>query len=183
MQKKHLYAMCESAVLIALATVLGLDIFEIDFAWLQGGSISLNMVPLLIIAYRWGALYGIGSGLIIGLLKCLIGGGIGYGLWSVLLDYVLAYGMVGVAGIFCRKSWAIELSVLVGGFARFLIHFISGITIYAITGPEQIYGFTISNAALFSVVYNGGYMLINTALAVVVLSLLRKPLKLLNEKF
>ena len=104
---------------------------------------------------------------------------------SVLLDYVLAYGAVGIAGIFKRKSWAIELSTFIGCAARFLIHFISGVTIYMITAPTEIesIGVTFSNPVLYSIVYNAIYMLPNTVIAVVVMALLRSPLKRLCKKF
>ena len=97
MKKKHLYTLCECGVMIALATVL--SFIEIQLG-ANGGSINFTMLPLLILAYRHGAIWGISSGLVFGFIKCLIGGGIGWGLPSVLLDYVLAYGAVGIAGLF-----------------------------------------------------------------------------------
>ena len=180
MKKKHLYKMCECAVFIALS--LALMPIEIPGPAF-GGDIDLVMIPLFILAYRNGAGYGIVSGLIFGFLKCLIGGGIGWGLPSVLLDYVLAYGAVGIAGLFKQKSWSIELSALVGCAARFAIHFISGITLYAITVPTNIEGtaLTFANPFVYSVVYNSLYMLPNTIIAIVVMSLLRYPLKKMKK--
>lgn len=178
MKNKHLYKVCECAILIALS--LALMPIEIPGPAF-GGDIDLVMIPLFILAYRNGAIYGIASGAIFGFLKCLIGGGIGWGLPSVLLDYVLAYAAVGVAGIFKQKNWAVEISTFVGCFARFIIHFISGITIYAITAPTDIAGTTIGNPALYSVIYNGLYMLPNTVIAIIAMCLLRLPLKKLNK--
>ena len=178
MKRKHLYKTCECAVLIALAVAL---------CWVEiqvgvfGGSIDFVMIPLFIIAYRNGALYGIGSGLVFGFIKCLIGGGIGWGLPSVLLDYVLAYGAVGIAGLFKEKFWAIELSTFIGCLARFAIHFISGVTIYMITVPTEVAGMTFANPVLYSTVYNALYMLPNTVIAIVVMSLLRFPLKKMKK--
>ena len=100
MKNKHLYKICECAVLIALSIALmPIEIPGPAF----GGDIDLVMIPLFILAYRNGALYGIASGAVFGFLKCLIGGGIGWGLPSVLLDYVLAYAAVGFAGFFKEK--------------------------------------------------------------------------------
>ena len=118
MKNKQLYRICESAVLVALA--IALCAIEIQIGAL-GGSIDFVMIPLFIIAYRNGLGYGITSGLVFGFVKCLIGGGIGWGLPSILLDYVLAYGAVGLAGIFKEKSWAIELSTFIGCFAGVII--------------------------------------------------------------
>ncbi len=180
--KKPIYKLCECAMFIALATAL--CTIEIQVGVL-GGSIDFGMIPLFVIALRHGALYGIGSGLVFGLIKCLVGGGIGWGLPSVLLDYVLAYGAVGVAGLFKRKDWAIELSTLIGCVARFIIHFISGVTIYLITVPTEVesIGVTFANPVIYSIVYNAIYMLPNTVIAVVVMALLRYPLKKINQKF
>lgn len=178
MKNKQLYRICESAVLIALS--LALMPIEIPGPAF-GGDIDLVMIPLFIIAYRNGLGYGITSGLVFGFVKCLIGGGIGWGLPSVLLDYVLAYGAVGIAGIFKEKSWAIELSTLIGCFARFIIHFISGITLYAITVPTEVAGMTFVNPVLYSTVYNALYMLPNTVIAVIVMSLLRFALKRIKK--
>lgn len=178
MKNKQLYKICECAVLIALS--IALCWVEIQVG-IFGGSIDFVMIPLFIIAYRNGALYGVASGLVFGLIKCLIGGGIGWGLPSVLLDYVLAYGAVGIAGFFKNKSWAIELSTFLGCLARFAIHFISGVTIYMITVPTEIAGTTIANPVWYSIVYNALYMLPNTVIAIVVMSLLRFPLKKIKK--
>ncbi len=178
MKRKHLYKTCECAVLIALAVALCWVEIQVG---IFGGSIDFVMIPLFIIAYRNGALYGIASGLVFGFIKCLIGGSIGWGLPSILLDYVLAYGAVGVAGLFKEKSWAIELSTLTGCLARFAIHFISGVTIYIITVPTEIAGMTIANPVWYSIVYNSLYMLPNTVIAIVTMSILRFPLKKMKK--
>lgn len=178
MKKKHLYKICECAVLVALS--LALMPIEIPGPAF-GGDIDLVMIPLFIIAYRNGALYGTASGLVFGFLKCLIGGGIGWGLPSILFDYVLAYGAVGIAGFVKEKSWAIELSTFTGCVARFAIHFISGVTIYMIAAPTEIAGMTIANPVWYSIVYNALYMLPNTVIAIVIMSLLRYPLKKMKK--
>lgn len=178
MKKKHLYKICECAVLVALS--LALMPIEIPGPAF-GGDIDLVMIPLFILAYRNGVGYGVASGLVFGFLKCLIGGGIGYGLPSVLLDYVLAYGAVGLAGLFKEKFWAVELSTFIGCLARFAIHFISGVTIYMITVPTEVAGMTFANPVLYSIVYNALYMLPNTVIAIVIMSMLRYPLKKMKK--
>ena len=178
--KKPVYKMTECAIFIALSLALmPLEIPGPAF----GGDIDLVMIPLFIIAFRHGLGYGILSGGIFGFIKCIIGGGIGWGLPSVLLDYVLAYAAVGFAGIFKGKFWAVELSTFVGCIARFIIHFISGVTIYMITVSTEVAGMTFANPVLYSIVYNAFYMLPNTVIAIIVMSLLRMPLKSLQKKF
>lgn len=178
MKNKNLKKLCECAIFIALA--LALMPIELPGGPF-GGDIDFVMIPLFILAYRNGALYGIASGAVFGFIKCLIGGGIGWGLPSILLDYVLAYAAVGVAGFFNDKSWAIELSTFLGCLTRFAIHFISGVTIYMITVPTEVAGMTIANPVLYSIVYNMFYMLPNTIIAVVLMCLLRVPLKKLKK--
>ncbi|MBO4733072.1 MAG: energy-coupled thiamine transporter ThiT [Clostridia bacterium] len=168
-QEKTIFSICECAVLIALSVAL--SFFKIPLGAF-GGSIDFVMIPLFIICYRQGAGYGIGSGLVFGLIKCIIGGGIGWGLPSILLDYVLAYGACGVAGIFKGKKALLPLAAFIGCAARFIIHFISGVTIYAIATAETVGGITTSNAWLYSLIYNGIYMLPNTVIAVAVMTLL-----------
>ena len=68
------------------------------------------------------------------------------------------------------------LAALIGCIGRFIIHFISGITIYA-EYMEDIFGLTMTNTWVYSALYNGSYMLPNTILAVVVCLILGKSLK------
>ena len=178
MKKQTLYKLTESAILVALAVVLSW--FKISIGGF-GGSIDFVMIPLFVVCYRHGVSYGVAAGLVFGFVKCIIGGGIGWGLPSVLLDYVLAYGAIGVAGIFKGKSKLLEVSVLVGCISRFVIHFISGVTIYAITMPTEIMGTVIGNPTFYSIVYNALYMLPNTIIAIITIALLRYPLKRLKK--
>ena len=67
------------------------------------------------------------------------------------------------------------LAALIGCFGRFVIHFISGITIYA-EDVTDLFGLHITNPWVYSVLYNGSYMLPNTILAVAVIALLSVPL-------
>ncbi len=167
--KKAIFSVAECAVMVALSVAL--SFIKISTGGF-GGSIDFVMIPLFIICYRQGLGYGVASGLVFGLIKCIIGGGIGWGLPSVLLDYVLAYGACGVAGIFKGKKYLFPLAAFVGCISRFAIHFISGITIYAISTAETYAGITTSNAWFYSLIYNGLYMLPNTVIAVLAAALL-----------
>ena len=66
---------------------------------------------------------------------------------------------------------------MLGCFARFVVHFISGVTIYRIYAPTELFNTTFTNPWLYSLVYNGSYMLIDLALCAVILLLLQKPMK------
>jgi thiamine transporter len=185
--KKTVYGLCEAALMIALAVVFSLlrfPPFRIDL-WANGGSIDFVMIPIIILGWRKGVHWAIPAGLILGLLECLIGGGIGWGLPSVLLDYVLAYGAVGLAGIFRNKNWGLFAGAAVASVARFACHFLSGITIWklAVGDSVDLFGMTFGGetAYLYSLIYNGSYMLGNMIIALAVVALLTKPLQKLPE--
>ncbi len=177
---KNLRTICEGAILVAASLVLA-QFLEIRLG-ANGGSLSLAMIPLAVFALRSGPIYGVIAGMIFGLLNCILSGNIGWGPVSVLLDYVLAYGAVGVAGFFGRlKIGKIQLGpsvgCLVGCLARFAVHFISGITVYAINSPTEFNGVVYESAALYSLVYNGAYMLPDTVLTVAVVILVAAALE------
>jgi thiamine transporter len=183
----NLRALCESAILVALATVFSLlrfPPFRIDL-WAQGGSIDFVMVPIIILGWRRGFRWAIPAGLALGLIECLIAGGIGWGLPSVLLDYVLAYGAVGLAGFFRNEKWGLPVGAVVAAFARFVIHYISGVTIYKIAVGESvgIFGMTFGDnmSYLYSLVYNGSYMLGNMIIALIIVFILQAPLRKLPK--
>ena len=88
--------LCEGGLMIALALVLGLlKVFELP----QGGSISLEMLPLLFFCVRWGMGGGFIACFAFGVLQVFIQGAVSWGWQSILLDYVLAFGVMGIAGL------------------------------------------------------------------------------------
>ena len=60
------------------------------------------------------------------------------------------------------------MAALAGGFARFIIHFISGVTVYAQYMPEEFMGISGMTPFVYSLLYNGTYMLPNTVIAIAV---------------
>lgn len=177
MEKNKLRALTECAVLTALS--LALSYFKIPIGLSFGGfggSIDLVMIPLIVAACRWGLGWGLGAGLVFGTLKFFVGGGSAVNWQSMLLDYSVAYMFVGFAGLLKRKPRQLWLAALIGCFGRFVIHFISGITIYA-QYMEDIFGLPMTNVWVYSALYNGSYMLPNTVLAVVVCLILGRALE------
>lgn len=168
-KKEKLIILCEGAVTVALA--LALCPLEYDFGWLQGGGVDILMVPLVIYAMRRGGFCGMAAGATFGLLKSILFGGITWGVPAVLLDYVLAYAVVGVAGFFKKPYTAVPVATA----ARFLMHFTSGVTIWAITSSQTIFGMSTASPFIYSVLYNGPYMIVNGILCLVIVSVLQKP--------
>ncbi len=161
--------MVEGGVCIALCIALSyLKIpIGLEFGGF-GGSIDLVMIPLIIFAMRSNALWGLGAGLVFGTLKFIFANGAAIDWVSIIFDYSVAYSMVGLAGLFHKRSKLVPLAALVGCLGRFAIHFISGVTVYAKYLPDSFMGVEKPSVALYSLLYNGTYMLPNTVLAVVV---------------
>lgn len=153
--------LCESAVMIALATILSL----IKLADLPaGGSITpASMLPILIIAYRHGTLWGFLTGTVHGVMQFLLGSSVlSYvsGAASVaaviILDYFLAFAFIGLGGLFRKvkdQKMGLAMGALAASIVRYLCHVISGATVWA--------GLSIPTASAlsYSLVYNATYMI------------------------
>lgn len=155
----------ESAVMIALATVLSL-LKLIDLPY--GGSVTAaSMLPLMIIAFRHGTAWGCFAGVAHGLVQILFSSSLSYvtGAVSVaavvVLDFVVAFAAAGAAGFFRRvkkPATALLLGAITVGVLRYLCHVISGATVWA--------GISIPTAAalIYSIGYNATYMLPETVI-------------------
>lgn len=170
--RKSVLCLCEGAMMVALALIL--SYFKIQF--LQAGSINFCMVPVILFAVRWGVGPGLLAGAAFGTLKFFLAEGFAINIWSFLLDYSVAYMFVGLAGLLHGRKHGLPIGCLVGCFGRFVIHFISGLTIYRILVPTEIFGITTDSPFIFSVIYNGSYMLPSTIGCFIVCLLLEKPL-------
>ena len=176
----RIQALCEGAILLALAIVLNY-LSKMIFANMpQGGSISLGMFPLLLYVHRWGLGRGLLIGFSYGLLDMLIDGGYAWGWQSMLLDYLVAYTALGLGGFFKGKGWGIFPCIALGCLGRFGVHYLSGITLYKILAPTTVEGLeslgAIASPHVYSILYNGVYMLPNTIIALVLAALLLKPM-------
>src|SRR5215210_7524938 len=157
----------EAALAIALAFVLGLiTVFRMPF----GGSISLEMVPLILLALRQGPAVGIAAGAAYGLLDLAIEPFIVHPV-QVLFDYPLAFGVLGLAGFFQPTVRGAVLGTIVAVLARFLCHFVSVVVFFASYAPEG------SNPYLYSAAYNAGYLVPSLIIALVVVTVLLRALE------
>lgn len=165
----------EGAMLIALATVLSyLKILDMPF----GGSITLEMLPLIIMGLRRGAKWGCLTGFVHGLIQMIIGfSNVMYcatllsQIGCILLDYLLAFSVLGMAGIFAtimknNKKASYIVGTIVVCFLRFVCSFLSGWLLWGSYAPEGM------SAPYYSLVYNGAYMLPDTIIMVVVVAIL-----------
>jgi thiamine transporter len=155
MSTKHrsIRALTEGAILIALAEILSfLPLYKLPW----GGSIDLAMVPVILFCVRW----GFGPGMLVStthaILQTLFEGGIAIGWESILGDFLIAYAVLGAAGLFRGKFIP---ATVVACVLRFLVHYVVGATIWAEYMPEEFFGLTMTTPWFYSVLYNGAYML------------------------
>ena len=168
-------ALTEGAIFVAMAFVLN---FVRLYRLPSGGSLTPAMFPVILYALRFGVGRGVTAGLAFGLLQLIFDGAYAWGWQSMLLDYLLAYGPLGLAGLFKGKAKGIFPGTLVACLGRFAIHYLSGVTIYRIIEPTSIPGFgTYDNPHLYSLVYNAAYMVPNILLTLVLAAVLYVPLK------
>ena len=87
--------LCEGAMMVALAQVLSyIKLMELP----NGGSLTPAMFPILLFAVRWGLAPGLMAGFTFGLLQLIFDGAYAWGWQSMLLDYLVAFTPLGLAG-------------------------------------------------------------------------------------
>jgi thiamine transporter len=158
---KNPRVLAEMAIFTALATVLSAIVI---YVMPQGGSITLaSMVPIIWLAIRRGPKVGLVTAVIYGCIQFAM---LPYAIdpIQVLLDYMLAFGVLGVAGFFPR--WP-AVGSAVGVSLRFVMSFISGAVYWA-----PIYAPNV-NPLIYSSVYNGSYMLPELVITVLAIALLQ----------
>lgn len=167
---RPVYRLTESAILIALAAVLSL----IKLAQLPyGGSITMaSMFPLVILAYRHGTPWGIFCGLVYGVIQLFFGlhnfsyvpQNFLYFALLGLTDYLLAFAVLGLGGVFakpCKQPVALVLGVILVSLLRYVCHTVSGFTVWA-----ELH---LSAAGiLYSMSYNATYMLPEALILIIV---------------
>ncbi|HKM02573.1 MAG TPA: energy-coupled thiamine transporter ThiT [Bacilli bacterium] len=138
--KFNIQEMAELGVLIGLA--IAFDFIPKIRVGATGGSISLTMLPLFIIAFRFNFVKSfIASGIVYGLLTCLFDG---YGFATYPFDYLLGFGLISLTSLFRKVAFSktaplyLQLiyfvsGILIGGFARFIGTTLSSMIVYQYT--------------------------------------------------
>ena len=161
-EKKHLSArqLAFCGMSVALATVTA---FIKVFSFPTGGSITLlSMFFVCFIGYLYGARIGILSAVAYGILQLVIEPKI-YFPMQILIDYVLAFGALGISGFFSKKKWGIVIGYLAGIFGRFVFSAISGAVFFG------EYAWEGWNPVAYSIVYNAIYIFAEGAITVLIL--------------
>lgn len=198
-----------SAILIAMAIVLSLiKVYELPF----GGSVTLcSMVPIMLIGYLYGPAWGLMCGAVDGILQGVLGAAttqafagmkLPQAIAMACLDYLVAFSVLGLAGIFRKRVRNISVSFALGcGFAaclRFLTHTVSGALLFGSwaewyftqdgffswgsTILEKFSGMGLS--IIYSIIYNASYMIPETIITIIAaIVLIRvKPLRKIAGK-
>lgn len=181
-RKNHIRNLTLSAIFVALSTVLSLiKIWKMPL----GGSVTLlSMLPIVLLSCMLGIKWGLGSAFVYSLIQLALGialdGLLGWGLTpvmligTVLLDYIVAFTVLGISGIFRKRG---TLGVCIGAaltlVLRFLSHFLSGFIIFKNLEQFEVFGSVFaSRPILYSLCYNGLYMLPELIITVVGIALL-----------
>ncbi len=171
----------EMAMLVSLAVVLDLSFLKFRVQ-ADGGSISFEMIPLIVLSLRFGVYKGfIGCGVVYGLVSCLMGG---YGLQYYIFDYLLAFGSLSIVGFFrpliLKKNHDTKYNVLGATFLgvsilaactlKYLCHVIAGVLYW-------------ETPWVASFIYSATYVPISCVLTIVVCLLLYKPILMIDKLY
>ena len=181
--------LAESALMVALSIAIFAVSDLLPWPYAYGGGFSLfGQVPVILVSYRHGMKNGLLAALVLALFEMMMGyknftyvAGIAAYLVVALADYIIAFGCLGLGGMFKGKFGGNQAKELAVGGAvvciiRFICHFISGVTVWKDYCPDGM------AVALYSFVYNGSYMAIELILTVVGLIAVGKIFNLSKKK-
>lgn len=196
MKKSKTIAIVEGAMMLALAIVLSM-ITPFKKLLPFGGSITLvSMLPICLYSIKHGVVRGLCVSFLFALFQFVQGiqeGLFGWGLTAgmltacILLDYFLAYTVIGLAGMFRKKGMGGWIAgTVIALVLRLVCHFLSGVYVFASTGKiwEEL-DFVAENKYIYSLFYNGAYMLpeiILTVIAAVILYSVKPMREILTPK-
>ncbi len=166
---------------IALFAALGLILDFISglitgTIWAFGGSISFGVIPVFIVAFRRGIKAGLLTGFIVGTLQIILGETTIVHPIQFIMDYVLAYTVVGLSGLFSNNlnSAKIVVGIVLGMSAKFMLHFVSGVVYFSEFAGDQ-------NVLIYSLSYNASYMLPTLIVCIIIVTGIFKSNSLLFE--
>ena len=180
-KKFNVFEMTEVAVFVGLALLFDQSFMKVKIG-ANGGSVSFEWIPLVIIALRHGPLKGfIAAGVIYGFLSCVIGG---YGIAFYPFDYFLAFGSIALIGLLPRF---VLRKTTKSGF-KLSTMLLLGIGLVVVTGVKLLIH-TISGVIFWeldfvpSLVYNAPSNLITGSITIVLVLALSGPLTMVNARF
>ncbi len=185
MKNRSVHTLVQCAILVAMSTVLS---FLVLYEAPLGGSVTiLSMLPVCLAGLLHGPKWGFGTAFVYSVIQLLTSKCFAWGLTPtvlivcILFDYIVAFTLLGVTGFFKGKGRVgLCLGVLLAVALRMLCHYITGVTIWESSMPEEW-----NNVWLYSLAYNGAYMLpeaIFTMVGTVALSAVPQLWRLMDGK-
>ncbi|MBQ8128914.1 MAG: energy-coupled thiamine transporter ThiT [Clostridia bacterium] len=154
------HMVANAAMCIAIAFILSyIRLYRMPL----GGSVTLaSMLPIFLFAYAYGVGPGLAAGLAYGVFQFIQGGYV-LSPVQVILEYPLAFALLGLAGIAHGSDSKAKMlgGMLLGAFGRFFCAFLAGVVFWG--KPEDYAG----SVLLYSFIYNGAYMLPDTIICMV----------------
>ncbi len=164
-QNTLVVTLCECAIMVALAAALSMiKILDLPY----GGSVTaFSIVPLVVVSYRHGVKWGLLTGFVFSLIQMLTGlSSLSYAtsmaaaIAIIMLDYILAFTFIGLAGMFRNVIKNPAASAVTGTITvcviRYIFHVISGCTVWAgVSIPS-------TDGLIYSLSYNATYMITET---------------------
>lgn len=163
---KHIKFTSRLTTHIALAVAMSVILqFFTFFKFPLGGSATLaSMLPIILISLIYGPTIGMFTGFVYGILNFIIGPAYILHPIQVLFDYTLPFMAIGLSGFFKQNKY---LAIIVAFFARFIFHYIAGIIFWGSYAAK--YNLT---PAVYSLAYNGTYILIDCIICLAVCSVI-----------
>lgn len=153
-----------SSLLLALATVLSM--IKLPLKLPMGGSMTLlSMFFICYIGYLYGLRIGLIASVTYGVLQLIIEPYI-IGIPQLLIDYIIAFGALGISGAFSSAKHGLIKGYLLGTFLRFVASYISGLIFFAQYAADWN---TIP--VIYSAVYNGSYIYAEVILTLIIICL------------
>jgi thiamine transporter len=154
---------------------------------LYGGSVSMETLPIFVVAFRRGGKAGLAAGSVLGIVDFIIKPIVVHPV-QVVLDYPLAFGLLGGAAglagslrnqgapaVSMYKRARIVAGILLGDGSRFLAHYLSGVVFFASYAPEG------QPVWIYSLIYNASYMIPESIIHILLLQLILRILTLKME--
>ncbi len=178
--KISLKAITEISVAVALAVIFNfIPLWKMP----QGGSISLEMLPILVIALRWGLKEGLLAGFVYGMLQLAFNPFIVHPA-QLILDYPLPYMLLGFSGILKKQidkhmdkkvNIYIIISVLLGALLRLITHVFSGVIFFSQYAPEG------TNVWIYSIIYNASFIIPSLIVCYIIIAVFKKKILFISN--
>lgn len=173
-KRSKVLMLTEGGMMVALSVLLS---YIIIYQAPNGGSVTAgSMIPIMLFAIRWGIVPGVTVGSVYGVLDFLLKPYF-YHPVQVLLDYPIAYGLLGLAGVAyilnknnINSYISLSIGIILAILGRLMSHVLSGVVFFSEYAGTQ-------NAWLYSVLYNSTYLVPELIISLVILLIIYKPMQ------